>query len=97
MKTQPPKRATNSELAYIRDLERESAFDRLDQGRAKIVTYKDFPEPMKRFLLREKTMVHVKLPATIKKALEARSRSTGTPIEELARRWIAQGLKREAS
>ena len=95
MKRNGPKRATRAEERYIRDLQRVSAFDLVEQGRAKIVPPAEYPEPLKRFLAREKTMLHVKLTAAVKRQLEARSRQTGTPAEELARRWIERGIAAE--
>ena|SRR5688572_32219111 len=91
-----PKRATKGERAYIRDLEQASAFDLVDHGRGEIVTPHKYPEPLKRFLNRERTMVHVKLTPAVKRKLEARSRQTGVPIDELARRWIEKGIERDA-
>lgn len=96
MTRQGPKRATAAELAYIRDLERASAFTLLDQGRAEIVTPANYPEPLKRFLKRERDMVHVKLPRVVKRKLIARSHETGVSVEELIRRWIEAGIKRDA-
>ena len=96
MTARRPKRATEDEFAYIRQVERESAFDLIDQGRARILAREDYPEPLRRFLEHERTIVHVKLSATTKRKLEARSRRTGLAVEELARQWIEQGVRRDA-
>src|SRR5688500_19932993 len=91
-----PQRATKAERAYIQDLEHASAFDLADSGRAQVLTPHHFPEPLKRFLNRERTMIHVRLTPAIKRKLEARSRQKGVPIDELARRWIENGVNRDA-
>ena len=91
-----PKPATKGERAYIQDLERTSAFDLVDRGRGRILSGEEYPEPLKRFLNRERTMIHLKLSAALKRKLEARSRQTGVPVDELARGWIAQGVERDA-
>ncbi|MFH1111404.1 MAG: hypothetical protein V1790_19730 [Planctomycetota bacterium] len=96
MTARRPKRATEDEFAYIRQVERESAFDLIDQGRARILAREDYPEPLRRFLEHERTIVHVKLSATTKRKLEARSRRTGLAVEELAKQWIEQGVRRDA-
>ncbi|MFH0983075.1 MAG: hypothetical protein V2A79_16270 [Planctomycetota bacterium] len=90
------KHATRGEHAYIRGLERTSAFELVDRGRARILTPEEYPEPLKRFLARERTLLHVKLSAVTKRKLEARSRQSGVPMDELARAWIEQGLTRDA-
>jgi hypothetical protein len=41
-------------------------------------------------------MVHVRLSPRVKRRLEARSQQTGVPIDELARRWIEQAMRRDA-
>lgn len=96
MTARRPKRATQDEIAYIRQVERESAFDLIEQGRARILAREDYPEPLRRFLERERTIVHVKLSTATKRKLEARSRRTGLPVEELAKQWIEQGVRRDA-
>lgn len=93
---QMPKRATKGELEYVRDLERRSGFDLVDRGGGKILTPREYPEPLKRFLRRERMMVHVRLSAAAKRKLEARSRQTGVPVDDLARAWIEQGIERDA-
>jgi hypothetical protein len=91
-----PKRMTKGEAAYIRALSETSAFDSVDRGRARILPLEGYPEPLKRFLMREKTMVHVKLSLTFKRKLERCSRRTGMSVEEQARRWIEQAIARDA-
>ena len=63
MTAKHPKRATQDEITYIRHLERESAFDLVERGRARILAFEQYPEPLRRFLKRERIMVHVKLSA----------------------------------
>ena len=92
-----PRRATKGEHAYIQDLQRRSPFDLVDRGRGRILLEDEYPEPLKRFLNRERTMIHVKLPAAVKRKLEARSRQTGRPVNELARSWIEEGIKRDTA
>jgi len=96
MKTKRPKRATQGELDAITDIARRSGFDLLDDGLAQRVRREDYPEPLIRFLERERVMVHVKLSAGCKRRLEERSRRRGVSAEELARRWIEQGIRRDA-
>ena len=66
----------------------------LESGEAVALQPADYPEPLRRFLLRERTMVHVKLTLAAKRRLEARSRRLGIPVDDLARKWIEQRLKR---
>lgn len=89
------KRVTKAERDYIKDLKKRSGLDLVATGRARILAPAEYPEPLRRFLARERTTMRVRLPAALKRKLEARSRQTGVPAEELARRWIAQGLARE--
>ena len=96
MKHRRIKRATPAELAYIRDMERVSALDLLDQGRAQLLTPQEYPEPIKRFLARERRMLHVRVSPAIKRRLEAHSRRRGVAVDKLARRWIEEGMKRDA-
>lgn len=89
-----PPSNTNREDAYIRSLEERSAFDMVESGAAEVLRLRDYPEPLKRFLRRERDMVHVKLPAGSRRKLEAQSRKLGVSTDELARKWIIQQLKR---
>jgi hypothetical protein len=95
MKTRRVKRATPAELACIRDIERVSAFDLVDQGKAKILTPDEYPEPIKRFMARRRTILNIRLSPALKRKLQARSRRTGVPEDELARKWIEEGVKRD--
>jgi len=90
------KTATRDELAYVRSMRRRSGLSLLENGRAELLRLKDYPDPLRRFLRREQRMVHVKLTAVGRRKLEARSRQTGVPADELARRWIEQQLQRDA-
>ena len=96
MRVRRPKRATRSELAAMADIDERSAFELLDGGMAQRVDREDYPEPLRRFLERERVMVHVKLSAVAKRRLDERSRRSGVPVDELARRWIEQGIRRDA-
>jgi len=91
-----PRKATRNETDYVRRMRRRSAFELLEQGQARILSPAEYPEPLKRLLRRERTMIHLKIGAAVKRKLEARSRRTGAPVEELVRRWIMQGLRRDA-
>ncbi len=91
-----PKRATKGERAYVREIQRVSAFDLVEQGRGQVLSPEEYPEPLTRFLRREQTMVHVKLSSATKRKLQACSRQTGVPIDRLARLWIEQGIERDA-
>ena len=90
------KKSTKSEDAYVRDLHRRSALEMLGSGEAELLTPNDYPEPLKRFLRREAVTVHVRLSAPLRRKLEQRSRRAGVSPDELARRWIKEGLKRDA-
>jgi hypothetical protein len=96
MKRTQVKRAAPGELAYIRHLERVSAFELMDQDRARLLPPEEYPEPVQRFLAREQTMVHVRIPPVVKRKLEAHSRRSGVAVDKLARRWIEEGVKRDA-
>ena len=97
MKTRRPRKTTKWEEAYIRDLERTSAFELLDQGKARILSPDEYPEPLKRFLAREQSMVHLRLSPTRKRRLDALSRKRGVPAETLVQRWIDEHLRRETA
>jgi hypothetical protein len=90
------KKNTTSEDAYIRDLEQRGPLEKLERGEAQIVAASDYPAPLQRFLARERGVLRVQLsPAQQRKARQL-SRSRGIPLDELARRWVQQGLAREA-
>jgi hypothetical protein len=95
--TKRPGKNTRAEDAYIRDLERRGPLEKLERGDAELVAPSDYPAPLQRFLARERNVLRVQLsPAQQRKAQQI-SRATGIPIDELARRWVQQGLSREAS
>ena len=96
MKANRIPKATAAEKAFIRDLKRRSAFDLVDAGRARVLAEDEYPEPVLRFLRRERRMVHVRLSLAAKRRLEALSRARGLAAEELARRWVEQAISRDA-
>jgi hypothetical protein len=49
-----PKKSTKAEEAYIRDLKRNGTFATLDRGEAQLLSPKQHPEPVKRFIARER-------------------------------------------
>jgi hypothetical protein len=93
--TRVPK-TTAAEGAFVRDMRRRSAFDLVDARRARVLAEDEYPEPVRRFLRRERRMVHVRLSAGAKRRLEALSRERGVPVEELARKWVEQAILRDA-
>ena len=88
--------ATKPELTYTRSIRRESGLAMLDEGRAELVSPREYRAPLRRFLQRERTMVHVRLTASARKQLEARSRKTGLAPEVLVRQWIDERHRRNA-
>lgn len=90
------KKSTNAEKNYIRDMEENSAFERLERGEGELLAPPDYPEPLRRFLRREAITVHVRLTAPLRKKLNERSRRAGVSPDELARRLIKEALNREA-
>jgi len=91
-----PKRNTKAEDAYVRDIARGSTFEKADRGEARSLSIEEYPEPVKRFLARERTMVRIRLSAASKRKLDAVSRARGKPMEQLARKWVEERLTREA-
>jgi hypothetical protein len=96
MKRISRRKATKTEEAIIRDIAKVSAFELVDRGRARILTPRECPAPIKRFLRRERLMVHIKLTPAIKRKLDARSKRIGISVDALARKWIEQALIRDA-
>lgn len=92
-----PKRATKAERAYTDEMRRHSAFDLVDRGQAQVLIPNDYPEPLKRFLMRERRTLHIPVSAAMKRKLEQRSKETGVSVEELARTWIREGMKRHTA
>jgi hypothetical protein len=91
------KKNTSAEQAYIRDLECTGPLQRVERGESRILPASEYPEPLKRFLARQRSTLNVHLSASAKKKLERLSRATGIDVNELARRWVEQGIAREAS
>jgi hypothetical protein len=86
-----------AEEAYIRDMDRCSSLQKVEQGEAEILRPSEYPEPLRRFLSRHRSMLHLRLSAATRKKLEQMSRATGLAVDELALRWVEQGIAREAS
>ncbi|MDO8632313.1 MAG: hypothetical protein Q7R41_17660 [Phycisphaerales bacterium] len=76
---------------------KRSALSMVDAGEAEVLTPAEYPEPLRRFLARERMMVHVKLSAAARRKLEDRSRRAGLPPDELAKRWLEQRLRATGS
>jgi len=91
------KKNTAAENAYVRDLERDGPLDRVTRGRSVIIRAADYPEPIRRFLARERSILRVPLSSTLRRKLERISRESGIAIDDLALRWIERSLAREAS
>lgn len=94
MKSARPAKNTPAEKAYIRDLRRRSAFELVDAGQAQVLSEDEYPEPVQRFLRRERRMVHVHLSLAARRRLEHLSRDRGISIEELAKEWLEQDIAR---
>ena len=90
------KKNTAAEQAYVRDHERVGPLRKVERGESRILRTSEYPEPVKRFLARERGMLRVRLSTTAKRKLEHLSRATGVDVNELARRWVEQGIAREA-
>jgi hypothetical protein len=90
------KKATEAEEAYVRDLKRTSTFEKFDRGEAQILSPDEYPEPVKRFLMRERNTLRIKLSSASKRKLDAISRARRTPMDQLARKWVEERLTREA-
>jgi hypothetical protein len=91
-----PKKNTAAEREYIRDLERCGPLEKVERGEARLLSVDEYPEPVRRFLARERKMLHLQLSEAAMRKLRQLHRATGIPIDELARRWVEQGLAREA-
>ena len=90
------KKATKAEEVYIRDLKRSGTFEKLDRGEAQLLSSEEYPEPLKRFLMREQNTLRIRLSSASKRKLDALSRAKGTPMDQLARKWVEERLTREA-
>ena len=97
MKSKQRPKVTAAERAFVRDMSRCSAFDLVDAGRARALAKDEYPEPVQRFLRRERRMVHLRLSLAAKRRLEALGRARGLSAEELALRWVEQALSRDAN
>jgi hypothetical protein len=86
-----------AEQACVRSLERHSSLQEIEDGRARIFSPSEYPEPLKRFLSRQRDVLHVRLSRAARKKLEQVSRATGINVDELALRWVEQGISRAAS
>ena len=53
--------ATKAEMHYIRAMEERSSLTMLEAGEAETLSPSEYPEPLRRFLARERMMVHFKL------------------------------------
>jgi hypothetical protein len=96
MKNMFPRKQTRAEAAYVRDMARMSALKKVDRGRARVLAAEELPEPLKRFAARERSDVHIRLPAAARRRLQSLSQAKGVPMEKLARQWVEQRLAREA-
>lgn len=94
-KRKRPKKITKAEEAFVRDMVHTSAFEKLDRGQAKLLPASELPEPLKRFLDRERTTVHIRLPAPARRRLDSLSQTLGVSVDELAKRWVQEALARE--
>ena len=90
------KKNTAAEDAYVRDLERRGPLEKVGRGEARLLAPLEYPEPIKRFLARERRTVRVTLSPSAKKRLERLSHAKGIGIDELTRRWVEQAIAREA-
>ena len=88
------KKRTSAEAAYVRSMHRRSAFDLIGNGEADVIDVADYPEPLRRFLRRERRMVHVELSRSAKRRLEETGRQLGISPDKLARQWIEKQLRR---
>jgi len=95
MKKRGLARNTKAEDAYVRDMGQVSAFDKLDAGEAAVLAPDDYPEPIRRFLQRERSVVRIRLSANARRKLDRLSRRRGVAADKLARKWIEAGLARE--
>jgi hypothetical protein len=91
------KEMTKAEAEYVADLTRDPSLARVERGASEVLTPRDYPEPVKRFLARERLMVHIKLPARARRKLDELSRAKGMTPAQLARQWLESNLEREAS
>ena len=96
MNSRLPKKQTRAEEAYVNDMARRSALEMVDRREARLLQPDEVPEPLKRFHARERSAVHIRLPAAARRRLQSLSQAKGVPAEQLARQWVEQALAREA-
>jgi len=87
------KRNSAAEDAFVKDLEKNPTLRKVERGSTRMLSEQEYPEPIRRFLARERRTIRLKLTANAKKRLEQMSLATGVPAEELARRWVERGLR----
>lgn len=90
------KKNTPAEEAYVRDLERIGPLEKVERGEARLLSEDEYPEPIRRFLSRERRTVRVTLSSAAKKRLDQFSRNKGVRPDKLARLRVEQALAREA-
>ena len=95
-KKNAPKKNTAAEQMYVRDLQRCGPLEKVELAEASLLDLSEYPQPLKRFLQRERRVLRVVLSSSEKKRLDQLSRATGTSADQLARRWVEQALAREA-
>jgi hypothetical protein len=90
------KKNTAAEDAYARELEKRGPLQKVETGEAKLLSEQEYPEPIRRFIARERNTLRIPLSPSAKRKLERLSRASKVDATELAQRWIQQGLAREA-
>jgi hypothetical protein len=70
------KKNTAAEQAYIENLERRTPLEKVERGESRIIPTSEYPEPLKRFLARERSILRVQLSPSAKKKLEQLIRFT---------------------
>jgi len=90
-------RATKSELAYIRRVERASVSERLARGELEVVPPQDYPKPLKRHGAGHPGTLQIRVSPRVRKKLESLSAREGVSPDELARRWVEEAARRHAS
>jgi uncharacterized caspase-like protein len=61
---------TTAEQAYVRDLETRDPLKKVAQGEAQILSSDEYPEPIKRFLAHDRSILRVKLSTSTKNKTE---------------------------
>jgi hypothetical protein len=91
------KKNTAAEEAFVRDLQACGTLQNVERGQARVLPLAEYPEPLKRFLVRQRTVLHVRLSAPARRQLEKLSVAKDISSDRLARQWVEQGIAREAS